>query len=80
MMKKLFVCLMALVMLMTGVALAEITAEKTVTTDKNIFFSSATGCYYARSGNGYQIFDSDGNALSEVYGNLTAKKNGLYYE
>lgn len=78
-MKKLLICLMALVMLLTTAALAEIQVE-TVPLERSVYISGATNCYYARVDGGYQLFDAQGNALSDVYSDLTAQSSGAYYE
>ena len=78
-MKKLLICLVAMLLLTTA-ALAEVTVEKTTQHPKSIYLSTATNCYYARVDGGYQLFDMHGNALSAVYDYLTAKAGGLYYE
>ena len=78
-MKKLLICLAAL-MLMMASALADVTVEKTAAFDKSVYLSAATGCYLARVDGGYQLFDRNGNPLSDVYGYLTTKQYGMYYE
>lgn len=78
-MKKLLMCLMALVLLASA-ALAEGKIEATTELERSIYLSTATNCYYQRTTAGYVIFDADGNALSAAYPDLTTKWNGLYYE
>lgn len=75
-MKKLLCCLAALFLLLTTAALADVTVRDLESTP---YFSTATNCYYMRVNGGYQIFDAQGKALSDVYSDLTTKQNGSYY-
>lgn len=79
-MKKLLICLMAFVVVLSASALADVKVESVTEMERSIYISSATNCYYKRVDGGYQIFDVDGNALSAAYPDLSAKWNGLYYE
>lgn len=76
MMKKLLCCLAALILLLSTAALADVTV---VTPQRSPYLSTATGCYYMSVGGGFQLFDAYGNALSAVYGDMSAKQNGRYY-
>ncbi len=77
-MKKLFLCLLAL-MLAVPAAMAEIQVE-TIALENNVYISDATNCYYMRANGGYRLFNADGEAISEVYSNLTSKNAGRYYQ
>lgn len=79
-MKKFLLCLLALMMLLSAAALADVTVVQTIDHEKSIYMSNATGCYYARVDGGYQVFDCYGNPLSAVYSSLSAKQSGKYYE
>ena len=79
-MKKIFLALLTLVLMLSAVALAEVKVVSTTQHERGIYVSQETGCYYTRVDGGYQLFDKNGNALSAVYSNLTAKGRGLYYE
>lgn len=78
-MKRLFVCLTALIMLLTASASAEMVVE-VIAQGSHATLSAATNCYYQRTKQGYVVFDADGNALSDAYPNIESKAYGLYYE
>ena len=77
-MKKLFLCLIALVMLLTVSALADATVVKTTELEGGITLCDYSNNYIARVEGGYALFDSEGNMLSAVYKNMTAAENGKY--
>lgn len=78
-MKKLFVCLVALLLALSAVALADMTVEA-VETNSSVTLCEATNCYIDRAEDGYYLYDADGNALSAAYGYITPKQKGLYLE
>jgi len=78
-MKKLFVLMAALVLLLSATATAEVKVE-TDTLTRSVILCDATNCFYARVNGSYQVFDAQGNALSLGYPDLTARQGGLYYE
>lgn len=75
-MKKFLCCLAAVLLLLCTAALADVTV---IELEQSPYFSSATGYYYCRVDGGYQLFDTQGNALSAVYSDLNAKQYGMYY-
>ena len=77
-MKKLCLFLLALVMLMTASALADVTVVKTTELEGNVTLCDYSNNYIARVEGGYALFDSEGNMLSAVYKNMTAAENGKY--
>ena len=77
-MKKLFLCLIALVMLLTVSALADATVVKTTELEGSITLCDYSNNYIARVEGGYALFDSEGNMLSAVYKNMTAAEDGKY--
>ena len=79
-MKKLFLVFLAAMLLLTSVALADFTVETVVTSTSMLNFTKRHGYYFVRSGNGYQLYDLEGNAISDVYSGLTAMNNGRYYK
>ncbi len=79
MMKKFFVSLAALVLLMTSFALAEVQVEP-VLLDYTMTLCTDTNNYIARLDDGYHLFDADGNVLSAAYGTLVKHKGGLYLQ
>ncbi len=77
-MKKFLVCLLAL-MLAAPAAMAEIRVE-TATTEYSPIISDATNCYYMRVDGGYQLFNADGEAISDVFRDMSSKNAGRYYQ
>ena len=75
-MKKLFLCLIALVMLLTVSALADATVVKTTELEGSITLCDYSNNYIARVEGGYALFDSEGNMLSAVYKTMTAAVDG----
>ena len=79
-MKKLLICLMALVVLFSVSALADVTVESSTTLERSTTLCEDTNCYYTRTDVGYQLFDADGHALSAAYGSMYPRQSGLYIE
>ena len=77
-MKKFLLCLVALVMLLTASALAEVKVVKTVELDDYATLCYYSGNYIARNDSGYALYDADGNVLSATYKDMTAAENGKY--
>ena len=80
-MKKLFVLLMAFV-LMAGAAMAEMQLVNSVPLEtSSVLFCEATNCYIVESKEGYVLYDMNGNALSKTYkAGMSAKRDGVYVE
>lgn len=79
-MKKGLILLMALLMLLSSSALAEVRIDSVTELDRMIFLSTATNCYY-KSEIGYsQVYNADGEPISDRYQSMNARKYGLYYE
>ena len=78
-MKKLLICLMALMML-TASALAEAKIENTTTLKRSISLCTETNCYVARADDGYHLYDAQGNVLSAAYASMSVKQYGQYIE
>ncbi len=77
-MKKFLLCLVALVMLMTASALADVTVEKTTELEGSVTLCDYSNNYIARVEGGYALFDSQGNMLSDVYRDMRAVDDGKY--
>ena len=78
-MKKILVCLAALVLLMATVAMAEVQVEA-ILLERSVNICKATNCYVNRAADGYHLYDEDGNVLSAAYKSITVKQNGYYLE
>ena len=77
-MKKFLLCLLALVMLLSASALADVTVEKTTNLEGSITLCDYSNNYIARTNDGYCLFDQNGNVLSATYKSMTAAENGKY--
>ena len=78
-MKKILVCLAALVLLMATVAMAEVQVEA-ILLERSVSICKATNCYVNPAADGYHLYDEDGNVLSAAYKSITVKQNGYYLE
>lgn len=78
-MKKLLACLAALVLLMTGAALAEVKVDS-IQVDSRVNLCKETSNYVARLEDGYHLLDADGNVLSAAYKTMATKAGGFFLE
>ena len=78
-MKKLFLVFLAAMLLLTSVALADVTVEA-VQLARSVSLCKATNCYVDRADDGYHLYDANGNMLSAGYKNISVKQNGYYLE
>ena len=79
-MKKLLACLAALMLALTACALAEVTVDHVTELSGSVSLCKATNCYVAYTGEGYCLFDAEGNALSATYRSMSVKQSGYYLE
>lgn len=77
-MKKLLLCLLALVILLTASALADVKVVKTTELDGSVTLLNYSNNYIARNDSGYALYDISGNVLSATYKDMNAVENGKY--
>ena len=75
-MKKLLLCLLALVILLTASALADVKVVKTTELDGSVTLLNYSNNYIARNDSGYALYDISGNVLSATYKDMNAVENG----
>lgn len=78
--KRISLLLAVLLALLPALAMADATLESSAVLARSAYLSEATNCYYTRTDAGYQLFDAAGNAISAVYGDISARQDGMYYE
>lgn len=79
MMKKMTALVLAMLLLF-GTAMAEMTVVDSRVLPRSVSLCGETNCYVTRTDSGYQLFDAQGNALSDSYRSMTVRLNGLYLE
>ena len=79
MMKKMTALVLAMLLLF-GTAMAEMTVVDSKVLPRSVSLCGETNCYVTRTDSSYQLFDAQGNALSDSYRSMTVRLNGLYLE
>lgn len=77
-MKKFLLILAALVMLMTGIALADAKVDNVTKMKDSVSLCRYSNNYIARTEGGYCLYDINGNVLSAVYKDMRPAESGQY--
>ncbi len=77
-MKKLLICLVALLMLLSTSALADAQLDKATELSSSVSLCKYSNCYVARAEDGYHLYDANGNVLSAAYRDIRVAESGQY--